>query len=792
MLDLPGVTLVAADTAQPALALRALRLSQAGIRFARTVLLTDAPAGSLAIPPSVDVVSIAPLRSRDDYSRLMLKGLRENVATAHVLVVQWDGYVVNPDAFDDAFLACDYIGAKWFWYDDGHRVGNGGFSLRSRRLLDALADPRIEAGDAEDITIGRTARPLLESAHGIRFASESLADRFAFEAAYPIGRPFGFHGLFNFARVVPEAEIASLAPTFGDAIARSPQLAQLLRNCVALGQWTAAAALARRRLAAQPGDGEATALLAQAEANAARGPTGGRNDPCPCGSGKRYKQCHGAIGVAPGAPSAARDARATPASRSTADAPTPGPPAPTPLPPAAQAHALPADAAAALDRSLAAHQRGALDDAERGYRAVLAIAPGHPLALHYLGVLLYQRGQLDDAMPLLDRAVALVPGEAEFHNNRGLALTAADRLDEAVDAFRRALALRPAHAGTWNNLGLAEVARNALGEADAAYTQALALEPGFDFARWNHALALLAAGRYADGWRAYEARLSIPQFRPAEVPPQPRWDGATRPGLRVLVLAEQGLGDTLHFIRYARTLAERGIVVTAGVPDKLRALVATVPGVTAVRGRGAPWPAVDAWIPLLSLAGLLDVRPASPAIAAPYLAVDASRRQSAARAVHADAGGRTTVGLAWAGARENTNDRRRSIPLARLAPLLARTDVAFYSLQHDDDADVMSTPSAGSLHRLPARIGYDDMAALVDVLDLVVTVDTSIAHLAGALDRPVWILLPYGPDWRWGVTGDRTPWYASARLFRQPRIGDWASVVDAVGRALDDRRGGVT
>jgi len=426
--------------------------------------------------------------------------------------------------------------------------------------------------------------------------------------------------------------------------------------------------------------------------------------------------------------------------------------------------------------------------ATAGYREDLASSPEDPLALHYLGVLLYQRGAFDLALPLLDRAVALVPGEAEFHNNRGLALTAADRLDEAVAAFGRSLALRPAHAGTLNNLGLAHVARNALDAADDAYSEALALAPGFDAARWNHALALLASGRYRDGWRAYDARLSIPQFRPAELPPLPRWDGAAAPGLRVLVLAEQGLGDTLHFIRYARTLAERSLVVIAGVPDKLRALVATVPGVTAVSTREAPWPAADAWIPLLSLPGLLDAAPAAPVIGAPYVAVDAERRRAAARAVHAVATGRTTVGFAWAGARDNTNDRRRSMPLAALAPLLARSDIAGFSLQHDDDADVAATPAAQSLHRLHARLDYDDMAALVDVLDLVVTVDTSIGHLAGALDRPVWILLPHAADWRWGIGGDRTAWYASARLFRQPRTGDWPAVVEAVGRALDGLR----
>src|SRR6185503_19702122 len=130
-------------------------------------------------------------------------------ATSHVLLVQWDGYVINPAAWDPAFLECDYIGAKWFWYEDGMRVGNGGFSLRSRRLLEALQDPAIVRIGAEDTTIGRSFRPLLEREYGIRFASEALADRFSFEVAYPIGKPFGFHGLYNFCRTVPPDEIAA-------------------------------------------------------------------------------------------------------------------------------------------------------------------------------------------------------------------------------------------------------------------------------------------------------------------------------------------------------------------------------------------------------------------------------------------------------------------------------------------------------------------------------------------------------------------------------------------------------
>ena len=298
MRELPEVTLACIDTANHALALRALEHSRRELAFGRSLFLTDKVPAGVAMPSGIDVVTIAPLGSRDDYSRFVLHSLVAHISTVHVLLVQWDGYVVNASAFEDAFLDVDYIGAKWFWYDDAMRVGNGGFSLRSRRLLEVLADRRIALVEAEDVTICRAFRPLLEQEHGIRFADEALADRFAFEAAYPAGMPFGFHGLYNFCRVVAPRDLAALAPRFSDPIAASPQLAQLVRNCVALAQWAPAVALARRRLDALPADTEARALLARAEAGLAQGPVAGRNDPCPCGSGKRYKQCHGALGGA--------------------------------------------------------------------------------------------------------------------------------------------------------------------------------------------------------------------------------------------------------------------------------------------------------------------------------------------------------------------------------------------------------------------------------------------------------------------------------------------------------------
>ena len=746
MLSLPGVTLACVDTANHALALRALVHSQRGVQFARAMFLTDAMPGGLATPAGIDVVPIGCIASRDDYSRFVLKHLADHVATPYVLLVQWDGYVLNPAAWDDAFLGCDYLGARWFWHTDGHDVGNGGFSLRSLRLLQALKDPRIELVEAEDLTIGRTFRDLLEREYGIRFGDAALADRFAFEAAYPVGTPFGFHGLFNFCRVVPPAELAALVPAFSDAIARSPQLAQLLRNCAALGQWAPAIAIARRMLVAAPGHGEAERLLAQSESALAAGAGVGRNDPCPCGSGKRYKQCHGAFGVV----------------------------APVALSP---------DALVA--RAVDAHRRGELDAAERGYRAALDVAPGHPYALHYLGVVDYQRGRPTDALPRLTAAVARLPDEPEFHNNLGLVLAALDRHDEAIDAHRRALALQPNHAGAWTNLGLAFTAANRLDDAIGAFDRALELAPTLTEARFNRALALLAAGRFADGFRDYEARLAVPAFAdPAWSPTVPRWDGSEPRGRTILLVAEQGLGDAIQFVRLATALAARGARVIVQAPGALAALLRTVAGVAGVVAPGEPLPPHDAWLPLLSLAGALGIDATSIPARVPYLAADASRRRDLAITLAAQ-GEVLRAGLAWAGNPRNTNDRRRSAPLTALAPLLSLPGVTWFALSKDDgEEQVRAVPEASHLVVLDARRDFDGTAALVAELDLVVTVDTSIAHLAGALARPTFVLLPYHADWRWRTAREDSDWYPTVSLFRQPAPGDWASVVAKVSAAI--------
>ncbi|MGC1816191.1 MAG: DUF5672 family protein [Casimicrobiaceae bacterium] len=259
MLQLPDVTLCCVDARNHALALRALARCRRDIEFARTIFLTDAVPAQVDVPADIDVIPAGPIESHDAYSRIVLKELYPHVATSHVLVVQWDGYVVHPEAWTDEFLGCDYLGAPWPDGQGGYSVGNGGFSLRSRKLLEALQDDRFSARtEAEDVTICGVHRARLESDFGIRFGDVDLARRFSFEMRAIAGvTTFGFHGVFNLCHVESQHEIAELAATLPASIAGSQMTTLLLRNLVILRQFEAALALGQRMLEVDPGNEEA-------------------------------------------------------------------------------------------------------------------------------------------------------------------------------------------------------------------------------------------------------------------------------------------------------------------------------------------------------------------------------------------------------------------------------------------------------------------------------------------------------------------------------------------------------
>jgi hypothetical protein len=431
------------------------------------------------------------------------------------------------------------------------------------------------------------------------------------------------------------------------------------------------------------------------------------------------------------------------------------------------------------------------DEAVVVLERAIALAPDHVDARNDLGVVLLALGRPQAALDTLDAAAAAAPARADIQTNRGSALKELGRLDEAEAAQRRAVAIAPDWAPAWSNLGNVLKEQLRLAEAVEAYDEAVARDPGFAEARFNRAVTHLLTGDVARGWADYEARWGTPAFAAfRRAFAAPLWTGADDlSGRRILLHAEQGLGDTLQMLRYVPRVVALGAEVTLEVQPPLSSLVRSQGWPVTVLARGADLPDVDLHCPLMSLPRAFGAR-AEDGADVPYLVADAVRVAAWRDRLGADA--RLRVGLAWAGNPEHRKDAQRSIPLALLEPLATRGGVHWVALQKDlrpGDAALLAS------WRLPARgreLGdFEETAALVAALDLVITVDTAVAHLAGALGKPVWVLNAHVPDWRWGLEGTHCGWYPSARVFRQPRRGDWTALVGDVGAALDEIAGAI-
>jgi tetratricopeptide (TPR) repeat protein len=433
----------------------------------------------------------------------------------------------------------------------------------------------------------------------------------------------------------------------------------------------------------------------------------------------------------------------------------------------------PADAVAAYDRMLAADPGNADARSGRGQ------------ALFAQGVDLLRQSRFAEAARCLESYLQEQPADARAWNNLGLALKGLGRLDPAVDAFQRAVACAPAFDLAHSNLAnvLVQLARHA--DARASYERALAIEPGNALTRWNLGLCRLSLGEWPGGWEDYEARWSrrdTPLFAPREFFGRPRWHGAEDPAGRTIFLhAEQGLGDTLQFCRYARELAQRGARVVLEVPPPLHALVARsfAPGISVI-AKGQAIPAFDFHSPLLSLPLAFGTTQETVPAGAPYLSVCGERREKWQAQLGPRA--RPRIGVVWSSGISNP---QRDIPLAMLRALDdGRWDTI--GLQTElRDSDRAALESFARLRWVGRDVSdFEDTAALVALCDLVISVDTSVAHLAGALGKDVWILLPFAPDWRWLLDRDDSPWYPSAQLFRQRVPGSWAGVVDEIATEL--------
>jgi tetratricopeptide (TPR) repeat protein len=457
----------------------------------------------------------------------------------------------------------------------------------------------------------------------------------------------------------------------------------------------------------------------------------------------------------------------------------------------------------------------------------LSIAPGHLDALGNRGILLIDLNRPAEALTAFDQVLAQAPRHLQSHINRGNALAALDRYDaavadydavlavepkhpvalynrgnalrglgrnaEAVASYDRALAIVPSHVSAWYNRGLALQALNRHGEALMSFEKALALEPGHADAHFGAASAHLTLGQYSAGFREYEWRwkrsgaVERPRLR------QPLWLGEyPLAGKTILLHAEQGLGDTIQFARYAPLLARASANVVLEVQPELKTLLAGIEGVIAVIGRGEPRPSFDVHCPLASLPLALRTGLASVPADIPYLW--AAEDRIAKWRQRFEAVPRPLVALAWAGRATHVNDRNRSIALSDLQPLLTIPGMQFVSVQRELRAeDAAELNRHGSLLQIGNELtDFADTAAVLALVDLLVSVDTAVAHLAGALGRPAVVLLPFQPDWRWTLDRETSPWYPAMRLCRQAAPGDWADVVRRLCEMLASRAAPVT
>lgn len=363
------------------------------------------------------------------------------------------------------------------------------------------------------------------------------------------------------------------------------------------------------------------------------------------------------------------------------------------------------------------------------------------------------------APPHLRAALALRPHDPAVHTALGTALAEIGPMADAIAAFTRVTTLTPADLVAWSNLGKALAAEARFDAADEAFKTARKLAPGDARIAYNHAVMLLKSGRFAEGWPALEARHALPG-RPPPLP-GPRLTDLDIAGRTILLRHDEGFGDTLQFIRFAALLADRGARVIAAMPPPLQRIVATAPGVAAVFGM-TDLPYYDRWAPLLDVPALFGG--AFPADF-PYL-----RAEPAATALPP---GRK-VGIVWAGDPKGLLDRQRSVPLEALGPLADRHDIQWISLQKDHPAPPWMHNPMGHVR------DFADTAEIVAQLDAVVSVDTAVAHLASALNKPVLLLDRYDSCWRWLSGRTDSPWYPSLRIVRQPSPGDWTGAVSAL------------
>ncbi|HUB24703.1 MAG TPA: tetratricopeptide repeat protein [Tepidisphaeraceae bacterium] len=430
---------------------------------------------------------------------------------------------------------------------------------------------------------------------------------------------------------------------------------------------------------------------------------------------------------------------------------------------------------------LALRDLGKIEEAAQCFRSAIALRPQNAEAHNALGHVLCTLGQYAESESACRQALALQPNFDEALNNLGLALQGQSRWDDSIAALQAALAVRPNFAEAHNNMSIAQAA---LGKTDlsiASLHRALELRPDYPSAHWNLGLRLLADGDYEHGWPEYEWRRRIPEFRLRTNFPCPMWDGADLNGRRILIHNEQGFGDAIQFMRFLPLVARRGGKIILACQDSLRRLCQRMEGVELCVSPTSPDPPCDVQCPLMSLGTVFKTTINTIPAQVPYLSLDPEWKRPWESRLPTD--GRKKIGFIWA---NKPNPANRCPAPAAWAPIARIGGVWFCSLQRSDVGDDARTAPPGvELTDWTSDLrDFADTAALIDQLDLIVTVDTAAAHLAGALGKPAWMLLKFAPDWRWMLHRADSPWYPTMRLFRQPTLGDWDTPIAEICRQL--------
>lgn len=423
------------------------------------------------------------------------------------------------------------------------------------------------------------------------------------------------------------------------------------------------------------------------------------------------------------------------------------------------------------------------DEAIRQLEQVASAKPNIAKVVWNLGIACCRAQRFNEGIAHCRRAVALEPNSPESHNYLGTALHATGRIDEAIGHYLEALRLNPDHVDSLANLGAAHYRLGRPEAAIASFRQTLAIDPQHVDGRFHLSLALLLTGQLPEGFAEYEWRWKHRSFgNPHRRLKQTMWDGSPFADRTLLIHIEQGLGDALQFSRYVPLAAARGVSTVAETkPELLRLMKNTYPNISWV-AVNKKRPAFDIFIPLMSLPRIFGttletIPPQSPPLSPDSEIVDRWRARMPLEAGF-------NVGLAWAGNKTHDDDRNRSLPLTALAPLASVEGVRLFSLQKGEAAAQIKESGLSLTDWTGEFEDLAETAGLIANLDLVITVDTSIAHLAGGMGKPVWTLIPFAPDWRWLQHREDTPWYPSMRLFRQPAIGDWSSVIERVKESL--------